>query len=276
MTKVESTTRAVILARGLGTRMRRNDGLTTLDAAQAAAADAGMKAFMPLGEGRPFLDYVLAALHQAGFTDACLVIGPEHAAVRDYYARAASSPRPRIDFAVQAEALGTANAVLAAEPFVGTEPFLVLNSDNYYTPAVLEGLRRQPAPALPAFDRDVLLRDGNIPPDRVARFALLEVAGDGRLLHIWEKPDDATLARLGESAPVSMNVWLFTARLLQACRDVPRSPRGEFELPMAVEHALREGVRVEAWPVRAPVLDLTERGDIAGMMRHLERLGART
>ncbi len=79
-------TRAIILARGLGTRMReRAQGGAAMDAAQAEAADRGVKAMIPIG--RPFLDYVLSALADAGYTEACLVIGPEHDAIRDYYER---------------------------------------------------------------------------------------------------------------------------------------------------------------------------------------------
>jgi hypothetical protein len=48
------TDRAVVLARGLGTRMRQPAPDARLDAAQTAAADAGMKALIPIG--RPFLD----------------------------------------------------------------------------------------------------------------------------------------------------------------------------------------------------------------------------
>ncbi len=31
--------------------------------------------------GRPFLDYLLSPLADAGFAEICIVIGPEHAAV---------------------------------------------------------------------------------------------------------------------------------------------------------------------------------------------------
>jgi len=48
------TTKAVILARGLGTRMRKADDDASLDAAQAAAADSGIKGMIPIG--RPFMD----------------------------------------------------------------------------------------------------------------------------------------------------------------------------------------------------------------------------
>ena len=56
--------KAVILARGLGTRMRKCDAAAQLDARQSAAADAGMKGMIPIR--RPFLDYILSALADAG------------------------------------------------------------------------------------------------------------------------------------------------------------------------------------------------------------------
>ena len=42
----------VILARGLGTRMRKSDPAVALDPTLAAAADSGVKAMIPIG--RPF------------------------------------------------------------------------------------------------------------------------------------------------------------------------------------------------------------------------------
>jgi len=268
-------TRAVILARGLGTRMRRSDAAVELEAAQAAVADVGLKAMIPVGDGRPFIDYALSGLADAGITDVCLVIGPEHDAIRRYFGEAVELERLRIHFAVQAEPIGTANAVLAAERFIAGEPFLVLNSDNYYPVAVLQQLLRQPAPALPAFEPRPLWEEGNIPAERIAKFALLEIAGDGRLLHIWEKPDAATIERLGADAPVSMNVWLLTPRILQACRDVPISTRGEYELPQAMQLAVSEGVGVQTWPVAAPVLDLSQRSDISTVWRYLQGIEPR-
>jgi glucose-1-phosphate thymidylyltransferase len=270
----EMVRKAVILARGLGTRMRRADTAVQLSGAQAAAADAGMKAMIPVGD-RPFVDYVLSALADAGVTDVCLVIGPEHDAVRKYYGESARPERVRVDFAIQAQAVGTANAVLAAEQFIGGDAFLVLNADNYYPAEVLRQLRAQPAPALPAFEPRALSERGNIPPERIAKYALLEIAADGRLLQIWEKPDAETIRRLGAAAPVSMNVWLLNPRILQACREVELSPRGEYELPLAMQHAVTEGVRVQTFPARAAVLDLSQRADIETVLPYLEGIEIR-
>jgi len=67
------TTKAVILARGLGTRMRREDARIGLSESQASAADSGLKGMIPIA--RPFLDYVISALADAGITDVCLISG---------------------------------------------------------------------------------------------------------------------------------------------------------------------------------------------------------
>ena len=64
--------KAVVLARGLGRRMRASESGTVLESRQTRAADAGLKAMIPVGSPtstRPFLDYVLASLAEAGFTE---------------------------------------------------------------------------------------------------------------------------------------------------------------------------------------------------------------
>ena len=73
----------------------------------------------------------------------------------------------------------------------------------------------------------------------------------------------------GFTREVSMNLWRFDARIFAACRDVPRSARGEFELPEAVGLATRRGVRFKAIPARGPVLDLSRRADTADVERRL-------
>lgn len=266
-------TRAVILARGLGTRMRRDDTGAALDDAQAAVADTGMKGMIPVG--RPFLEYVLGAIADAGFREACLVIGPEHDAVREHFAHLPTH-RLRIGFAVQERPLGTADAVLAAEAFAGGESFLVVNADNLYPAATLAALRAAPAPALAGFDAETLAREGNVPPERIARFALLDVAADGTLRRIVEKPDEAAMRRLGDASPVSMNCWLFTPAILDACRAIAPSPRGELELADAVQRLIDvQGARFTVLPVRAPVLDMSSRADVAAVAARLAGVDVR-
>jgi len=224
--------------------------------------------------GRPFLDYVLCALADAGIEEVCLVIGPEHAAVREHYVETAPPRRVRVSFAVQETPRGTADAVLATEAFAAGQDFLAINSDNLYPTSALARLAALSEPGVALFERAGLIGEGNIPADRIASFAVCEVGADGYLEAILEKPDVETLARLGPDAPVSMNCWRFSSSIFAACRRVPLSPRGELELPMAVREAIEEGVRFKVVRCREGVLDLSRRGDIASVAEKLRGIRA--
>ena len=258
--------------------MQRADQAAATDPAQAKVADTGLKAMIPFR--RPFLDYILSALADAGCLDICLVIGPEHDVVRDYYERDHPPERTHIRFAIQAEARGTADAVLAAEAFAGDAPFLVLNADNYYPADVLRALVSLDGPGLPAFRRSTLIAQGNIDAERVRSYALLTIGADGMLQDIVEKPDAEAFARFvelrGDQARVSMNCWRFGPSIFDACRGIEPSPRGELELPNAVRYSVRVlGERFRALPVDAGVLDLSRREDIAEVERRLAGIDAR-
>lgn len=259
--------KAVILARGLGKRMRSADASVHLANEQVRAAECGMKAMIPIG--RPFLDFVLSALADSGMRRVCLVVGPEHTAIREYY-ESLSLRRVEVSFAIQERPLGTANALIAARTFVADEPFLVLNSDNYYPVAVFAALRDLGEPGLSVFERESLVEKGNIPRERVRDYALLQVGGDGYLKSIVEKPNAMPDAATDGEVFVSMNCWRFDAAVFRACTMVPRSLRDEFELPEAVQFGLSSlGLRFKTVPFHAGVLDLSYRSDIASVADRL-------
>jgi dTDP-glucose pyrophosphorylase len=264
-----SIDKAVILARGLGTRMRKPDATATLDSRQAAIAESGVKAMIPVGAGvrggtdRPFLDYVLAELAEAGFRRACLVIGPEHEQVREYYGQRLKPRRLTISFAIQDKPLGTANAIAAAEAFAAGEGFLMINSDNLYPAAACAALRELGGAGVALFERDAMLAGSNIAPDRVMKFAAAVIDERGNLQRVIEKPDAATLASLGPEVYLSMNCWRFSGRIFEACRAIKPSPRGEYEITDAAQYAIDElGETFRVVRSREPVLDLSSRGDI--------------
>lgn len=247
--------------------MRKADDSARLADDQAAVAELGVKALIPIG--RPFLDYVLSEVADAGFTDVCLVIGPEHHQLRDRYEHKVVPSRLSIRFAVQERALGTANAVLSAEEFVGQEPFVVLNSDNYYPSAALEQLHRLSEPTIAGFDRDTMVLSGNVPVERTARFGALDIDENGYLRRILNAPTIEMVAA-GARIYTSMNCFLFTPEIFAACRAVPLSARGEYELPQAVHWAIEnQGMRFNVIKIAAPVLDLSTRADIAKVADHL-------
>jgi glucose-1-phosphate thymidylyltransferase len=72
-----------------------------------------------------------------------------------------------------------------------------------------------------------------------------------------------------------MNVWRFDERIFDACRNVPQSARGEYELPEAVGLAIARGVRFRTFPATGAVLDLSRRTDIALVSARLAHEDAR-
>ena len=254
-------TTAVVLARGLGSRMRAA-GQGGLSAEQAAAAASGHKALMPLGEHR-LIDYSLSALADAGIRRAVLVVAPEHEEFARHLAELAPS-RLEVAFAVQAEPRGTADAVASAREAVGDAPFIMVNGDNLYPGAGIARLLQAEGDALLGFERAALVEGSNIPADRIAAFALIEQT-EGRLDRIVEKPDAETLAAAGEDALVSMNCFAFTPAIFAACARIEPSPRGELEIVDAV----RELESVQVIPFAGGVLDLSRRDDIDEVQRRL-------
>lgn len=254
----------------------------TLTPEQAVAAAAGLKSMMPVGEpgrtARPFLDYVLSELADAGFTRVALIVAPEEEPpdpLREYYLGKGRPTRLSLSFVVQPEARGTADAVCAAAEWVGPNAFVVLNADNLYGAATLRALRLADGPALPVYERDALAQSSAIAPDRLGSFALLTMRPDGTLEDIVEKPGSAAIEAAGPHALISMNCWRGDGRLIAACRDVERSPRGEFELPMAVRLAVRRGVVFRGLAAKGPVLDLSRRDDVRGVTERLAGVEAR-
>lgn len=271
------TQKAVVLARGLGTRMQRETEGVALSEEHLRAARAGQKALMPL-LGRPMLDYVVDSLLRAGLRHVCLVIAPEADAMRQAARRiqaAAAGPAAgaRIECAVQQDPRGTADAVLAAEDFAAGDAFVVCNGDNLYPWAALRQLAciEDGDCRAVAFERDALLRHSNIAPERIRAFAAMTVSEDGRLTGIIEKPPDPERYARDGHLWVNMNLYRFVPAIFDACRSIAPDPvRGELELTAAVAELVRLGR--PAFRVvfsEEGVLDLTSRSDISGAERAL-------
>lgn len=268
MGKMAQVKKAVIMARGLGTRMQKSDESAVLDGKQTEVAGLGVKAMIPIE--RPFLDYVLSELADAGYSEVCLVIGPEHGLIRDHYLTGSPPKRVKIHFAIQEKPLGTADAVLSARQFTGDDLFLVINSDNYYPAESLAALRKLEGPGVALFDREALVAMSNVPEERILKFAVAKIDSDGCLERIYEKPSGDTVQSLGNPVYVSMNSWVFSPGIYRACRNILPSSRGELELSDAIQYAidtLNEKFRTLTF--RAPVLDLSSRSDISAVAEKL-------
>jgi glucose-1-phosphate thymidylyltransferase len=254
----------VVLAAGRGTRLAEARPGVALSARQEAAAQTGLKALMPVPD-RPLVDSVLEALRAVGVRRFGVVLGRRHEALA---AHLRALPGLDLTLLEQAEPRGTADAVLAAADFARDVPFLVINSDTYYPSAALAALVALPGPGLLALDRAAVLADGrsNLTDAKLSCFALVDRDANGDLSRLIEKPDDALwAARVASGGPVllSINAFRLDPTIFDFCRRVPPSSRGELELPAAVALAVAAGCRFRVAVTGAPILDLTERADVA-------------
>lgn len=260
----------MILAGGLGTRMQKQVKGLVLDEQTAEMAEKGVKGLIAVG--RPFLDHTLQAVLDAGLRDFCLIVPPGASAIRKYYQAVGEAlGDASVRFAVQAEPLGTADAVAAGAQWAGDKPFIVLNSDNFYTPPTIRALAAARAPATIAFEREAMIANSNIPAERIKRFAVLEIDPGGCLRRIVEKPDDPDAYASGGKLFISMNCFLFTPEIFEACASIQPDPvRREYELPAAVQYSIdRMHLTYQAVKVAEGVLDLTARSDIGPVRRLL-------
>lgn len=119
-------TTAMILAAGLGTRMR-------------PLTDTMPKPLVPVA-GRPLLDHVLDRLAEAGVTKAVVNV---HYLPDQIVQHTSSRENPRVTISDERdEVLGTGGGVVKALPLLGDAPFYHLNADTMWIDGVQPNLLR--------------------------------------------------------------------------------------------------------------------------------------
>jgi glucose-1-phosphate adenylyltransferase len=279
--------RAVILAGGISSRMKKSPVDPRLDAKLVRQADEGTKGMIGVGDGgRPFLDYSLNNMKHAGLQDIVIVIAEHDDELRRYYGakdRDNDFHGLRISYAIQhippgrKKPIGTSDALtqaLLTRPDWETGDFIVCNSDNLYSVRSFTMLLESDAPnALIDYDRSGLEFDQT----RIAHFGITRKDKDGFVMEIVEKPKMEELDSLRSSdgtLRVSMNIFrLKYSMIFGPLRDCPEDPlRQEKELVMAVTNMVKAHPRsLIALPLKEHVPDLTYKEDIPITREYLRK-----
>ena len=199
--------KAVILAAGEGSRMR-------------PLTQSRPKVMLPVA-GKPIMEHLIDEIVRAGIREFVLVVGYEEARVREYFGDGRSRVIS-IEYRTQPRATGTASAVGMVKDTVGG-PFLVINGDSIIAGSDIA--------------RVAQLQGNQLGVKRVERpeqFGVVELEGE-RVVRIHEKSANppSNLANAG--------LYLFTPDIFDAIAATAVSPRGEYELPAAIDALIARG-----------------------------------
>ncbi|MEM2282450.1 MAG: sugar phosphate nucleotidyltransferase [Candidatus Hadarchaeales archaeon] len=218
--------KAVVLAAGLGTRMR-------------PLTFTRPKFLLPVG-GKPALDRVIELLREAGLKEIGMVVGYGREMIQERYQNG-KNWGVSIEYLIQEELLGTADAVAKAERFVGEEDFLVMNGDVFLDQESLNSFLEyyKEAREKPSFAGCLAIAETEHPE----QFGVVQLE-DGNVVKIIEKPTETKLKY------TNAGIYIFTKEIFEAIRKTPKSERGEYELTSSIQNLVDWGRKITAFKIK--------------------------
>lgn len=227
--------KGLVLSGGRGTRLR-------------PITHTAAKQLVPVAN-KPILNFVLENLRGAGVEEVGIVISPEtgeaiKAAVGD-----GSAFGMKVTWILQEHPGGLAHAVKTAQDFLGSDPFVMYLGDNL----IGTGIETFRARFEEGGDAAMVLLK---PVDNPSSFGIADVADDGSIIKLVEKPADppSNLALVG--------VYFFRPTIHEAISRIKPSARGELEITDAIQQLLDDGHSVASQVIEAWWLDTGKKDDL--------------
>ncbi len=217
------TLKGLILSGGKGTRLRP---ITYTSAKQ----------LVPVAN-KPVLFYGIEAMAEAGITEIGIIIAPETGHEIRAAAGDGSSFGVKITYIEQDEPRGLAHAVLTAESFLSSDPFVMYLGDNLVQGGITDLVdtfrTRKP---------DALILLTKVPDPE--NYGVAELNGNSSVVRLVEKPSNpaSDLALVG--------VYMFTPQIFDAAKAIKPSGRGELEITDAIQHLVDNSKNVEPHIIR--------------------------
>lgn len=210
--------KGVLLAGGTGSRLFPLTQITN-------------KHLLPIGD-RPMVSYGIEALVVGGVTEVMVVTGGTHAG--EFLRLLSNGHEFGLDtlcYAYQERPGGIAEALGLAERFVGDDSVVVMLADNIFERSIKASLERFAASGHGA--RLLLAEIDDV--EHLRHLGVPEIDGDGRIIHIIEKPADPP------SNYCVTGVYLYPPDVFQVLPTLEPSGRGELEITDVNNHYVAAG-----------------------------------
>jgi glucose-1-phosphate thymidylyltransferase len=207
--------KAILLAGGRGTRLR-------------PLTEIVCKQLLPVYD-KPLIHYPLATLMLLGIKDILVITTPEDAQPFKKLLGSGSRLGIRLQYAIQSEPRGLAEALLIAEDFIGGESVCLALGDNILYWGRLKA----------TWDDCLNLEDGawlvGVPTSEPQRFGVIELNAAGEIISLEEKPVRP------KSKIAAIGLYFYDKRAVEMARTLVPSERGELEITDLNRLYLREG-----------------------------------
>jgi glucose-1-phosphate thymidylyltransferase len=207
----------LVLSGGRGTRLR-------------PITHTNAKQLVPVAN-KPVLFYGLEAMAAAGIEQVGIIIAPETGETIREATGDGSQFGIEITYIEQDEPKGLAHAVLTAESWLDSSPFVMYLGDNLLKDGITELVE-----TFKRSEPDALILLTPVPDPE--HYGVAELNGD-RVKRLVEKPKDppSDLALVG--------VYMFTPVIFDAARSIEPSWRNELEITDAIQTLVDRGLRIE-------------------------------
>jgi len=177
---------------------------------------------------KPMIYYPLSTLMFAGIRDICLISTPEDLPRFEALLGDGAAWGIRLTYREQPEPKGIAQAFLIAEEFIEGEPVCLILGDNiFYGRYDFERL-------FPDFDRGAHIFAYRVKDP--SQYGIVEFGKDGSIASLEEKPKEP------KSDYAIPGLYLYDKDVVDICKNLKPSPRGELEITDVNKEYFRRGL----------------------------------